>query len=189
MTKRKRSKKWIYWVVVLVLLVVAGFVGYKVWEGYFKDIPKPNESSEEETSEKSEDKESEKTKGETEEKKQEETPKEEEPEKKVEQYDGENPNTGGGLTGVITYAAVSGDNLIIRVNIDQYLASGDCQLKLLRGDSVIYNSTAEITDSAATSTCKGFNVPVANLGSGKANINILLIADGKTGIIKGEVNI
>ena len=110
-------------------------------------------------------------------------------EKKTEQFDGNDPNLNNGLTGVITYVGVSGGNLIIRVNIDQYLASGNCRLELLRDDNVIYGEVVEIIDSAATATCSGFNVATSGIGNGKTNINILLTSEGKTGIIKGEVNL
>ena len=44
-------------------------------------------------------------------------------------------------------------------------------------------------DSAATSTCEGFDVPVSELDSGLYQIVINLDADGKTGAIKGEAKV
>ena len=59
-----------------------------------------------------------------------------EQEKKVPQYDGETPNTSKTLTGIITYADVMGDDLIIRVNIDQFLLTGTCNIIVSR-DNVV----------------------------------------------------
>lgn len=107
----------------------------------------------------------------------------------VKQYDGESPNTTETLTGVISYAGVSGSDLIIRVNIDQYLASGSCKLALLKDGTIIYNSTAEIESSVSTSTCDGFKISTAELKSGELTIEITLEADNKSGKITGVVTI
>ena len=93
------------------------------------------------------------------------------------------------LRGVISYTGVTGENLMIRVNIDQYLANGECRLSLIRDESVIYNTVVEIESSVATSTCSGFNVPVAKLGSGSLKIKIELKFGEKSGTIEGEANI
>ena len=177
--RRRRNKRWLGKVLFLVLIIVAGVVCCLVWDNYFRDKTpeKPGNNSKE-------------------------TPKEEEVKKsepeqetevvekeKVKQYEGEDPNVADDLTGVVTYAGVSGNELIIRVNIDQYLAEGSCRLTLLQDGAVVYNDTAEIIDSASTATCAGFNVPVTNLGSGETGIRIELDASGKRGVIAGEVEL
>lgn len=106
---------------------------------------------------------------------------------KVEKFDGEDPNEKAVLSGVITYAGVNDGNLMVRINIDQYLAGGECKLELSRNGEKIYTESAEIVDSAATSTCKGFNVATANLGNGTINITVFVTSGEKTGTIKGEV--
>ncbi len=159
---------------------MAGAICYFVWKTYFKE--KTEETGEVETVEVVE----EPQKGDS-----------EEPEilyageekQEVILYDGEDPNEAEELSGVVTYAGVSGSNLMIRVNIDQYLSEGNCQLILMRSGASVYNDSARIIDSAATATCEGFNVPVSELGGGSYEIVINLTADGKTGIIKGEVSI
>ena len=78
---------------------------------------------------------------------------------------------------------------MIRVNIDQYVGSGSCELTLVRGGATIYNSIASIIGGASTATCEGFDVPVAGLGGGTVEININLSADGRSGTIRGEVGI
>ena len=176
--RRKRSKKWIYWLIILILLIGAGAVCYLVWDSYFreKDDVEQTEIIEEKNEQKTNEVEVEQTS--------------ESPEKpKVEQYDGESPNQANELTGVVTYAGVSGDNLMIRVNIDQYLENGQCELTLKQGSATIYNSIASIIGSASTATCEGFDIPINKLGGGKFEININLSANGRTGLIRGEANV
>ena len=170
--KNKKSKKLLSIVLFLVLFVAAGVVAYLVWDGYFKEEKKEDESSEVEE-------EVEGGKGAAGEGVIEKEP--------IVQYEGDNPNEAEELTGVVTYAAVKGDNLMIRVNIDQYLDGGSCELSLNQG-GVKYSDIANIS-SVTTATCEGFNVPVSELGSGNYQIIIKLSSDGKTGTIKGEVNI
>lgn len=182
--RRKRNRKWIRLVVVLILIAAASVIGYKVWEAYFKTEEavidgggkeeKPKETQMEAT---------EASKQETE------VFVEEDP-KVSPQYDGEDPNKGESLTGVITYAGVSDDVLMIRVNIDQYLASGSCVLTLVQDGAELYDETVGVIDSAATATCEGFNVPVSRVGaSGKIGIRILVKSGEKAGIIEGEVKL
>lgn len=108
---------------------------------------------------------------------------------KVVQYDGDDPNKAEELSGVVTYAGVTDGKLMIRVNIDQYLESGTCELTLVRGGDTIYNSIASIIGGPSTATCEGFDVPVAGLGGGQIEIKINLSADSRNGTIRGEANI
>lgn len=177
--RRKRSKKWISWLIILVLLIGAGAVCYMVWDSYFRDKTEP------ETSETSDNTESEEQKNDSEA----ELTSEEPEKKKVEQYDGDDPNNAQDLSGVVTYAGVNNGVLMIRVNIDQYLDSGKCELTLTRGGATIYSSIASIIGSASTSTCEGFDVATGELGGGNVEINIKLESSGRMGSIHGEVNI
>ncbi len=173
--KRKNSKKWIFWVLMLVLFVAAAVVCYLVWNNYFRDKKEDKPTEEQSLVEEHEEKKAEEKKEETIEK------------KKVVQYEGEDPNTQEELTGVVTYAGVNGDNLMIRVNIDQYLESGSCELSLMQ-NGVAYSDVANIVGSAATATCEGFNVPVSGLG-GDYEIVIKISSGDKTGTINGKVEI
>ena len=180
--KNKKTKKIFYWVFMLVLLIAAAVVTYLVWDNYFNDKKDETETSETSTEEKKvEEKSSEKT----DEKLTSESPEKE----KVVQYDGNDPNEAQGLSGAITYAAVSGANFMVRVNIDQYVTSGSCELVLKRNGTTIYNNKVNIVGSASTATCEGFDVPVSQLGGGVVEININLSADGKSGTIRGGANI
>ena len=117
-----------------------------------------------------------------------EEPLEEEDKPEIIQNEGENPNTLESLTGSITTARVSGQKVIIRINLDQYLSSGVCSLVMNNG-SKTYSATANIINSASTSTCEGFDVPVSELSSGTWLISIGLSSGGKTGNITGEVSL
>ena len=176
--KRKRNKRWISWVILLVLAVAAGVVVYLVWDNYFND--KREENREDETAQVEEGKGEEKEESEN---------SDEVEKKKVEQYDGEDPNKVDTLSGVVTYAGVNDGILMVRVNIDQYLDSGECGLTLARGGGTIYSSIAEIVGGPSTASCAGFDVPVSGLGGGVVEININLNSGERSGVIHGEAEI
>ena len=176
MSKRRRKKSWISW--VLILLIAAGVVCYLVWDAYFKDEA-PVEVIEEDAEE------------ELMEEQQENEEVVEEPIKKEEivQYEGGNPNELDNITGVVTYAGVSGNDLMVRVNIDQYLNSGECMLLLSTAGNIVYSNVARVIDSASTATCEGFNVPMYLLESGHYNITVEVTSGDKKGTISGEVSL
>ncbi|MBQ3294567.1 hypothetical protein IJG98_02470 [Candidatus Saccharibacteria bacterium] len=103
-------------------------------------------------------------------------------------YDGEDPNTSASLTGSLTTARFSGDKLIVRVNIDQYLSSGTCTLTISSGSNQLVK-TANLIPSAATSTCEGFDVPSSELSgfNRPLSVTINLTSGDKIGIIEGQV--
>ena len=181
--RRRKSKKWIHWLVFFVLLVAAGVVCYFVWNEYFNDIEKDKVEENIVVEEVN-------TEGDSKEESEVINEEEEIIEKeKVIQYEGNDPNEAEELTGAVTYVGVSGNNLIIRVNIDQYLNGGYCELNLLRNGQVIYGDTVSVIGSAATATCEGFNVPVAEIGNGGVEIVIKISSEGRSGTIRGKTNI
>lgn len=105
------------------------------------------------------------------------------------QNEGENPNNKDSLTGAITMAEPSGQILRIRLNIDQYLATGTCKLTLYSDNGKSFTDSAAIIPTASTSSCEGFDINLSNLSSGHWYISIDLASDNKTGTITGEVNI
>lgn len=182
--RRRRSKKWISWLIILILLIAAIVVCSMVYKDYFSDDKeKETDSKVEEKKEKGEERE--------EEDKSEEGSEEQEVVRKEEvpQYDGEDPNNSEGITGAITYAGVSGSVLMIRVNVDQYLSGGSCNLRINEYGGEIYSDSASLISSASTMTCEGFDVPVSAIGGGNFEIFVDVNADGKSGTIKGEANI
>ena len=190
MPRRKRSKKWISWVVIAILLVIAGVVVYFVWDGYFRDkgdrktsgserenitqIEKDNEGDTVVDTEASGD-----------------VKKEEEPayQNKPIQYEGESVNKDEVLGGVINYAQMNAGKLMIRTSIYQYLESGSCELVIMAGGSTVYTATVEIMSEATSSTCKGFDVPVAGLPAGDLDLVVYLSSGDKTGEISGGISI
>ena len=104
------------------------------------------------------------------------------------QNEGEDPNQLESLTGNLTTNRVSNGKLILRVNINQYLSTGICNLTLTSGSNTI-TKTANIVAVASTSTCEGFDVPVSELSSGAWQISINIQSGDKTGTITGEQNI
>lgn len=108
----------------------------------------------------------------------------------VPQYEGENPNELHELTGVITYSGVNGENLSIRVSIDQTLNSGICNLTLTSGSATYTTAAPIIQSGATTSSCEGFDIPTTELAAGNEwDINITVSSDNKTGLITGKVNL
>ncbi|MBQ2695609.1 hypothetical protein IJG04_03175 [Candidatus Saccharibacteria bacterium] len=184
MVKRRRSKKWIYWVVFVVLVVGAGVVCYLVWDNYFRGDIGNNADTQEVEGDDAEnsdaDSNSSDGSGGVE-------------KEKVEQYDGQysggDPNDNNELTGVVTYAGVNDGILRIRVNIDQYLEEGTCSLTLAQGGRVVYRDTAGIVGVAATATCEGFDIDMGNLNGGNTQIEIKIVARGKEGVIRGETEL
>lgn len=177
--RRRRNKKWLKVILFLILIIVAGVICFLVWDSYFKDDNSEVESEVIEQPIVEQDG----IKTEIEAEENVEVVEKEE----VLQYDGADPNESVDLTGVITYTNVANGVLTIRVNIDQYISSGSCKLALVRGGAEIYGETVQMTDSASTSTCKGFDISTDGLGSGSTSIIINLSGDNKNGVISGEV--
>ena len=180
MPRRKRSKKWISWLIILALLIAAGVVCYFVWDNYFNDKKQDNDIKTETSEQIKEEKKSEEA-----------TINEgnEEDGQKVKQYEGENPNKASELSGVITYAGVVDGKVMIRVNIDQYLEEGRCTLNILNGSEVVYENTTNIMGSATTSTCEGFDLSASALSSGAYKVLIKIETNDKNGTIEGSLNI
>ena len=184
MAKRKNHRKWLWrgiGLILVALLVVAGFL---IWQNNFNSNGEETVGLDDNNVEVVK-----QNKNGSEIKENENQTKEETEEKKVVQYEGEDPNNNSELSGVITYAGVNEGVLMIRVNIDQYLNSGSCELVLDKNGTSVYKYTANITDSASTSTCEGFDVPVDKLGRGKIGIKINLKSGNKKGVINGEVDV
>lgn len=181
--RRKRNRKWLWWGIGVVLAAVLVVVGITMGQGNSNSLEGDgqtgsSESEEEEvTGEGVATNESEDLDVEAAEK------------KKVVQYEGNDPNKAEELTGVVTYAGVNDNNLIVRVSIDQYLTDGTCELTLEQSGAIIYSSIANIVGDVAAATCEGFDVPVGELGGGEIKININLRADGRAGTIRGEASI
>lgn len=181
MPERKRNFRWVKWLLFLVLIVVAVVVTVLVLNNFNK---KTNDNAQQATT--TEDK---TKKKETDSEKTENKEGTSEQEEKAPQYEGESPNKSETLTGIITYADIIDNDLVIRVNIDQFLSGGNCNLTMNRNGVTYYTQTASIQESVTTSTCDGYNIPVSELPKGDFSVEINLDSDGKSGKITGRVRI
>lgn len=190
---RRRRKKHVYIIVIVVLLAVAGGVGFAVWNSYVRN----NGEQQQEESEIKDDYEvkvEKDGKGGDEEKVVEKNddvePEREKEKEEIMTYEGNNPNSEDGLTGAVTFAGTNGDTLVIRINIDQYITSGSCELGLYKNGAIVYSDTANISAAASTATCEGFNVPIGSIGEGGQYQIVINVRSGdKVGVINGEVEI
>ena len=183
MPKRKRNFRWVKWLVFLVLIFGAVTVAILVKNNF--DNKTDNNKQSDNTSKTEEKKSEEKSENNSDEK----TEESQKTEEKAPQYEGESPNKSETLTGLITYADVVNDELVIRVNIDQFLQSGNCNLTMSRNGVTYYTQTVGIQESVTTSTCDGYKIPVSELTKGDLQVEISLDSDGKTGKITGRVRI
>lgn len=183
--ERRANRKWFLWVIVLPLVVVAVVICYFVWDAYFR-VKDSDDEQQDTVTEIVTDDEDEDTEEEIEEL---ESLGEINEKEEVVQYDGEDPNDAPAITGVLTHAEVTGDDLVLRVNIDQYLSSGNCRLSIVQGSDELYSEEVAVMGLTSTSTCEGFNVKMDQLGSGDMKILVSVNADGKTGVIKGGVTL
>lgn len=184
MSKRKRNFRWVKWLLFLLLIAGTVAVVILVKNNYFDKKDDQNTSQAVETN-KTDDKKSEEKSEEKNEQKEEAKTQEQ----KAPQYEGESPNKSETLTGLITYADVKDGELIIRVNIDQFLQSGNCNLTLSRNGATYYSRSVGIVESVTTSTCDGFNIPISGFPSGNLQVEINLDSEGKSGKIEGRVKI
>ena len=181
--KKRKSGKIIFTILILAALCVSGAF---VYEYFIAEEPQKPEKKPTETTEVEPEKEAESTT----------TPETKNPDETqiigkdpIVQYEGENPNKSDSLTGVITYAGIVGQKLTIRLNIDQYLGAGNCNLSLMKDGTEYYSASANIIADASTSTCQGFDVETTNLPSGNYLITINLQSGDKTGTITGGVSL
>jgi hypothetical protein len=190
MPRRKRNKKWIFKLLFFILLVVACLVIYFVWDGYFRDKgDQETRGSDNDYAQVEEKNDEGNTKNDDAEQKESENEVDPAYEEKAIQYDGESPNESDVLTGAISYSSVNGNNYSIRVSIDQYLEEGVCELVLVQGGGVVYQETVDIMGDATTSTCKGFDVPMANLSSGEVQFTVYFSSGDRVGEVSGGMEI
>lgn len=183
MPKRKRNFRWIKWLLFLILVIAAVVVIILVKNNF--DDKTENSNQQNINTSKTEEKKSEEKSEEKKDNK-EETPKQEE---KAPQYEGDSPNKSETLTGLITYADVVNGELVMRINIDQFLQSGNCNLTMSRNGVTYYSQTVGIQESVTTSTCDGYKIPVSELPKGDLSVEINLDSEGKSGKITGRVRI
>ena len=108
--------------------------------------------------------------------------------KKVNQYEGEDPNNSSELTGSISSAFIANGQFSLRVMIDQYISNGTCSLNMTKGDKV-FTKTVPLIADVSSSTCQGFDASETEVSAGTWHIVIELQSDNKKGKIESEVNL
>ncbi len=103
-------------------------------------------------------------------------------------YEGDNTNRSNSLTGVITTKSVASGSLTIRNTVNQLVNTGSCKLTLTSGSRTVTRSV-EIIQNPSSSTCAGFDVPVAELGQGQWSIQIDITSGDKQATLKDTVDI
>lgn len=93
------------------------------------------------------------------------------------------------LVVTINYSQVIGDSLQVRVTIDRVLSSGTCSLTLTGASGTTVSRTAELAANPSSSTCQGFNIPVAELSSGKWTIMLDVSSGDLSGTASSEITI
>jgi hypothetical protein len=83
--------------------------------------------------------------------------------------------------GVTITTVQPGQTVYIRAIIDSVISSGTCTLTMTGPNSKAYSATAPVQAMASSSTCQGFNVPMANLASGSWKITIAVTDGTHTG--------
>lgn len=172
MAKRRRNLRWVKWLLALGCMLAIIIVVVVVINNNAQNETK-NENKEQQAMSVND---------------AEETGESKQGEKTV-QYEGESPNKSETLTGLISYAGVINNKLTIRVSIDQFLSTGNCNLKLSKDGTIYYSQSVEIQDSVTTSVCDGFEIPSNGLPSGAMKIEVALESDDRIGKIEGEVNL
>lgn len=189
--QRKSKKPIIIASVIIVALISAGLIWY-----YASSTKSNTENSQgQSTSSQGDSRSNDDTRGSQEDSSQPQSDKdsgqsvEHEKEKDLPQlYEGDNTNRSNSLTGVITTKSVSGGNLTIRNTINQLVDTGSCKLTLT-SDSRTVTRSVEIIQNPSSSTCAGFDVPVAELGQGQWSIQIDITSGDKQATLKDTVKI
>lgn len=103
-------------------------------------------------------------------------------------YEGGSANASSGLTGVITTKSVIGEFLVIRNTIDQMVNGGTCQLSLASSTKTV-TKTVGIVQNPSSSSCAGFDVPIAELSPGQWIIEIRVSSEEKSMNLKEMVKV
>lgn len=111
------------------------------------------------------------------------------------QYEAADSAAPASLTAYFSTMRLDNSKLTLRVNIDQYLSSGSCQLLVsdAAGQHII-ERTAEIVPAASTSTCAGFDLTPADFGldsltalAKPLNLELRLTAGSENGIVRANL--
>lgn len=82
----------------------------------------------------------------------------------------------------VTITSISTHDGIVKVKslINDIVSNGTCTLTFEKGDDII-TKTSGIQPMPGSSTCKGFNIPVSELGKGTWQVKLSVTTDEKAG--------
>ena len=109
-------------------------------------------------------------------------------------YEGGSVQDSDTLTGNISGISVAGNNLSIRVTINQYITDPDgrCELTLTAPSGATYDYWSDLIQNPQTTSCYGWDIPVSELGgnvSGHWSAKVVVNGDGRTGTFTQEVDL
>lgn len=109
-------------------------------------------------------------------------------------YEGGSVQDSETLTGDINGISVAGDNLSIRVTINQYISDPDgrCDLTLTSPTGATYDYWSELVQNPQSTSCYGWDIPLSDFGgsvSGHWSAKIVVNGDGRTGTFTQEVDL
>lgn len=119
------------------------------------------------------------------------SPTPDEPEDKAPQYEGEDPNTLGELTGVITYVDTDPDAEVLHsmVMLNQLLSeTGQCTYNIKREGMIMRTASAITSNDPSNSVCGPFAISITGL-VGDYQIEVIMTGDNKQGIITQDITI
>lgn len=98
------------------------------------------------------------------------------------------------LTGAINGMSVVGDNLSVRVTINQYIndENGHCDLTLTSPNGVTYEYWSDLILNPQTTSCYGWDIPLSDFGGsigGHWTAQVVVTGDNRTGTFTREVDL
>lgn len=98
------------------------------------------------------------------------------------------PNDGqsNGLSALANY---TGTSVQVRTTFSTSIADGTCSLTLTKGSTVVTRPTVGIQPLSGYSTCKGWDIPVAELSSGTWAAKVTASYQSKTSVATAVVNV
>lgn len=200
---KKQTNKISVYVVIIITLVLAGCAGVFA----YKNLTNSNNSATNEPSTTEEKKDNKKDTSEEEST----DPADESGEEKTEptdtpdddptnggktppRYEGGNIQDSKTLTGTINGISVAGNNLSIRVTVNQYISDPDgrCELTLTSPTGAIYNYWSDLIQNPQTTSCYGWDIPLSDFGgsiSGHWVAEVKVSGDNRTGTFTEEVDL
>ena len=200
---KKQTNKISVYVVIIITLVLAGCAGVFA----YKNLTNSNDSATNEpsTTEEKNDNEKDTSKEESTD------PVDESGEEKTEptdtpdddptnggktppRYEGGNIQDNETLTGAINGISVAGNNLSIRVTINQYISDPDgrCELTLTSPSGANYDYWSGLVQNPQSTSCYGWDIPLSDFGgsvSGHWTAKVVVNGDGRTGTFTQETDL